>query len=78
MFKRFIVQVLMFVNLGEGLIHIVVSGISFWGIYDMGVSDWRIMTAPTCDLILGGASLITSYFLKDLVNHGCLAHKNNN
>ena len=56
----------MFINLFEGIIHLVVAGISFWGIYDVGILDWRIMTAPTTDFFLGLASLFTSYILNGL------------
>ena len=64
----------MLINLAEGIIHLVVSVISFWGIYDTNAWDWRVMTAPTTDLLLGCTSLLTSYFLKDFV--GC-NHRNN-
>jgi hypothetical protein len=72
MLKQFIIKILALINLAEGLIHIIVSGISFWGIYDNGIWDWRIMTAPTTDLFLGVASLITGYILKDyaVCSHG--------
>jgi hypothetical protein len=63
MFKRLIVKILIFVNLFEGIIHLIVSAISFWGMYDMNIWDWRIAAAPTTDFFLGVASLITSYFL---------------
>ncbi len=65
MFKQFIIKILAFINLAEGIIHLVVAGISFWGIFDTGIWDWRIMAAPTTDLFLGIASLITGYVLKD-------------
>ncbi len=69
MLKTFIVKLLVFINLAEGLIHLVVSMISLWGIWDIGIWDWRILTAPAVDLFLGLASLFTSYILKDMV--GC-------
>lgn len=69
MLKQFIIKILALINLAEGLIHLVVSAISFWGIYDNGIWDWRVMTAPTTDLFLGFASLITGYVLKEYVHH---------
>lgn len=59
----------MFINLGEGIIHLVVSLISLWGIYDLGIWDWRVLTAPITDLLLGLASLFTAFVLKDFVHH---------
>jgi len=75
MLKQFIIRILAIINLTEGLIHLVVSGISFWGMYDNGIWDWRIMAAPTTDLFLGMASLLTGYILKDyaICSH---SHKN--
>lgn len=69
MLKRLIIKALVFINFGEGIIHLVVSTISLWGIYDLGVSDWRVLTAPVTDLFLGLASLFTGYILKDFAHH---------
>jgi hypothetical protein len=69
MLKKFIIKALVFINLGEGIIHLVVSAVSLWGIYDLGVFDWRVLTAPITDLFLGLASLFTSYVLRDFANH---------
>jgi hypothetical protein len=59
----------MFINLGEGIIHLVVSFISLWGIYDLGIWDWRVLTAPLTDLLLGLTSLFTAFVLKDFAHH---------
>lgn len=67
MLKQFIIKILTVINFAEGIIHLVVSCISFWGIYDTNNWDWRVVTAPTTDLFLGLASLITSYVLKDFI-----------
>lgn len=63
----------MFINLAEGIIHLVVSIVSFYGMYDLGIWDWRVATAPCTDLFLGIASLITGYVLKDVA--GCFHNK---
>jgi len=73
MIKQFVISILSVINFAEGAIHLVVSGIAFWGIYDIGTTDWRIMAAPTTDLILGIASLTTGYVLKD---YAVCSHKN--
>lgn len=65
-------KVLMLVNLAEGAIHLIVSTISLWGIYDIGIWDWRVLTSPITDFFLGIASLITGFVLKDFVSHGCM------
>jgi len=74
MIKQFIIKILALINFAEGIIHLVVSLISFWGMYDTGIWDWRIATAPTTDLFLGFTSIITGYVLKDYV---VCSHKKN-
>jgi hypothetical protein len=78
MVKQFIIKILAMINLTEGMIHLVVASISFYGIYDTKTWDWRIMAAPTTDLFLGVASLITGYVLKDyaVCSHGKNLDKN--
>jgi hypothetical protein len=76
MIKAFVAKTLMMVNFAEGIIHLGVSAISLWGIYDLGIWDARVLTAPITDLFLGVASLITSYFLKDV--SGCMFHHHKN
>ena len=63
MIKTAIIKVLAFLNMAEGIIHLITSAISFWGIFDGGISDWRVITAPASDLVLGVVSLLTSYVL---------------
>jgi len=67
MLKLLIIKFLAFLNLGEGIIHVVVSLISFWGMYDTGIWDLRIAAAPSTDLFLGLTSLLTAVLLKDMV-----------
>jgi hypothetical protein len=69
MLKQIIIKILALINLAEGVIHLLVSLISFWGIYDNNIWDWRVMTAPTTDLFLGLTSLLTWFFLKDYCHH---------
>lgn len=46
-------------NLGEGVIHLVTAAVSFWGMFSLGVWDWRLATSPSADLALGLVSLVT-------------------
>jgi hypothetical protein len=73
MIKQFIIRILAFINFAEGAIHLLVSAISFWGMYDTQIWDWRIAAAPTTDLFLGVASIITGYVLKEYAI--CSHHK---
>lgn len=69
MLKQFIIKILSFVNFAEGIIHLIVATVSLWGMYDKGIWDWRIATAPVTDLFLGVASLVTGFILKDFACH---------
>jgi hypothetical protein len=61
--KKLFIKTLAAFNAAEGIIHLVVAAVSFWGMYAIGVWDWRIMTAPTADVFLGFVSLITGFVL---------------
>jgi hypothetical protein len=61
-----LMRVLAVLNLGEGLIHMVTAGVSFWGMVSLGVWDWRVATSPTADAGLGVVSLMTGLVLKRL------------
>ncbi len=67
--KKFLINILAALNMFEGVIHIVTSVITFWGIYDQHITDWRVWTAPSFDLILGVVSIITSIVLKKITGH---------
>lgn len=61
--KKFFISTLAVLNLGEGIIHLVTSAISFWGMYSLDVWDWRVATSPTADFALGIFSIITGIVL---------------
>lgn len=61
--KRLFIKTLAVLNLSEGVIHLVTSGISFWGMYSIDVWDWRVATSPTADLALGIFSILTGIVL---------------
>jgi len=68
--KNLLIKILAGLNLAEGAIHLVTASISFWGMYDAGIWDWRIATSPTSDFVLGIVSLITGMVLgKDWHEH---------
>ena len=76
MLKNIIIKSLALLNAVEGIIHIVTACISFYGMWDLGVWDWRVMTAPTFDLFLGAVSLITGYVLNKIDwKHTCFFPK---
>ena len=64
--KKMLIKVLTVVNAVEGVVHIVGAVISFYGMYDTGIWDWRIATSPTFDFFLGFASIITAIVLGKL------------
>lgn len=59
----FVISSLALLNAGEGIIHLITSCVSFWGMYDSGIWDWRIATSPTTDLFMGFISLLTAFVL---------------
>lgn len=61
--KKALLRSLAILNLSEGIIHISVAALAYWGMYDTGLWDWRIMMAPTTDFFLGIISLITGVVL---------------
>lgn len=68
-FKRLLINGLAFLNTFEGVIHLVVAVIGYWGLYDTGLFDWRLFVAPTENLIFGVFSIVTGHFLKELGHH---------
>jgi len=69
--KQFFLKALAVLNLAEGFIHIATSGISFYGMWDQNVWDWRIAASPTADLFLGAVSIVTGIVLG---RWGCCGH----
>ena len=70
--KEFFIKTLAVLNLSEGVIHLITSGISFWGMYSLEVWDWRVATSPTADLVLGLFSILTGIVLG---KWGCCHHE---
>lgn len=59
----FFKKCLSFLNTAEGVIHIVIAIIGFWGIFATGVYDWRVVSAPSINIILGLFSIFTGIIL---------------
>jgi hypothetical protein len=73
--KKLFIMTLAWLNLFEGFIHRVGCGLSFYGMWDVGVWDWRIAASPTADLFLGVMSIITGIVLG---RWGCCGGHNHN
>ena len=61
--KKWIIKGLALLNALEGIIHIIVAIIGFWGIVDIGMNDWRILIPPLENFIFGLFSVLTGYVL---------------
>jgi hypothetical protein len=61
--KKWLVKGLAILNTLEGIIHIGVALIGFWGIIDTGTWDWRVLAAPVENFIFGLFSILTGYIL---------------
>ena len=73
--SKFFLKTLAVLNLGEGVIHIVTASVSFWGMYSLGMWDWRVATSPTADFALGIVSLVTGMALGKWQAHRETSHK---
>lgn len=60
---KFVISSLALLNAGEGIIHLITSCVSFYGMYRAGIWDWAIATSPTTDLFMGFISLLTAFIL---------------
>lgn len=61
--KKWFIKGLAILNTLEGVIHIIVALIGFWGIIDTGTKDWRIWIPPLENFIFGLFSVLTGYVL---------------
>lgn len=72
--KKWFIKGLALLNTLEGIIHIIVALIGFWGIIDTGFVDWRVVLPPLENFIFGLFSVLTGYVLGIEHHHG---HKHN-
>jgi hypothetical protein len=64
------VKFLAIINALEGVIHIIVSIIGFWGASDVGVWDWRLLAPSIENLVFGVLSIATGIVLgKGILHH---------
>jgi hypothetical protein len=68
--KKWFVKGLAILNTLEGVIHIGVALIGFWGIIDTGMNDWRIWIPSLENFIFGLFSVLTGYVLGIEHHHG--------
>ncbi|AJA41443.1 hypothetical protein AXJ14_gp124 [Geobacillus virus E3] len=61
--RKWLIKGLALLNALEGIIHIIVAIIGFWGIVDTGMNDWRILIPPLENFIFGLFSVLTGYIL---------------
>jgi hypothetical protein len=67
--KKWLVKGLAILNTLEGIIHIGVALIGFWGIIDTETWDWRVLAAPVENFIFGLFSILTGYILGTKHHH---------
>ncbi len=63
MLMSFIKKFLALLNTAEGSIHIIVATVGMWGIFSTGIYDWRIVSPPAINFVLGLFSLLTGFVL---------------
>jgi hypothetical protein len=61
--KKFLIKFLALLNTAEGIIHLVVALIGFWGIFATNTWDWRVIMPPLENLIFGLFSIFTGIVL---------------
>ena len=65
--KKLIISIFAFFNSVEGVIHLIVAGIGFWGCIDLRVFDFRILLPNIENFVFGIFSLATGIIMKTLV-----------
>lgn len=67
--NKVFVKILAYLNSVEGVIHIIVSLIGFWGAFATGVFDIRVLAAPIENLVFGFFSIMTGIVLGKGFHH---------
>lgn len=62
--KKNIRFILGYASLLEGIIHLVVSLIGFWGCYVTGTWDWRVVLAPAENFVFGFVALCAGLYIR--------------
>ena len=61
--KKLFIKGMAILNTLEGIIHIVIALIGFWGIIDTETWDWRIWMPSLENFVFGLFSVLTGYIL---------------
>ena len=64
--KKVIFQLLAVLNTVEGIVHLIVAGIGFWGVFALKIFDIRILLPNIENFIFGLFSLLTGIFMADV------------
>jgi hypothetical protein len=61
--KKYLIKFIAILNTLEGVIHLVVALLGFWGVVATYTFDWRVLTPPIENLIFGLFSIYTGLIL---------------
>ena len=56
-------------NTVEGVIHLIVAGVGFWGCYDLRIFDFRVLLPNIENFIFGLFSILTGFVLAKWTNN---------
>ena len=62
-FKQLIFQAVAILNTVEGIIHLIVASIGFWGCFDLKVFDFRVLLPNIENFIFGIFSILTGVIM---------------
>lgn len=76
--RRWFQESIALLNWIEGITHIVVSGIGFWGCISIRVFDIRVMTPIVENLIFGVFSIVTGIVMLSMIKDKKRTRKDSN
>jgi hypothetical protein len=67
---KLFVKFLAIINTFEGIIHLIVAAIGFWGLIETGTWDWRLWLPSVENFVFGILSVATGIVLgKGMLHH---------
>lgn len=66
--KKIILRFVAVLNTVEGIVHLIVAGIGFWGCFDLKVFDFRILLPNIENFIFGLFSILTGFVIAKWTN----------
>lgn len=66
-YKKLFVQFLAVLNSVEGIVHLIVAGIGFWGCFALRVFDFRVLLPNIENFIFGVFSLLTGVIMTRII-----------